>query len=467
MKWTSELYLKWISPKSIPAGTEWVFARKGALICRNSDGAIKAFCVFETSALNEEFSERLSLRLTKEEHLGDSFELLCSAAQKGRAEEVLSKIKSHKIQWTATKFFRISFLGSACTLRTRLKIVNVDDSPVILKLIKKVAESLGYVDVMAQVSNPRMGVAEILRLQPDVVTMDIQMPEMTGVELVGRLLEEKFFPVIMLTSLSPEDGPLIFNALNNGAFDYLQKPRLEEKEEFNIHFEERILCAAEGKKPNNILAQLNSKRSREKLSVLNFTYPPNLIWCIGASTGGTQALTQLFTSLPKKIPPTLVVLHIPAVFSKSFADTVNQLCPFTIKEAEHGEVLQDNHIYIAPGGLQMGVRAQGTKVFIDIQDAAPVNRFKPSVDYLFESITKLQHKEFVAGILTGMGRDGAKGLLELKKNGAVTFAQNEESCVVFGMPRAALEIGATDVALPLEDTAEWMLKRSVKEKKAA
>jgi two-component system chemotaxis response regulator CheB len=201
-----------------------------------------------------------------------------------------------------------------------------------------------------------------------------------------------------------------------------------------------------------------------KKASISFAHDNSII-AIGSSTGGTQALQRIFRSFPKEIPPVLVVQHIPAVFSKAFADRLNSICPFRVKEAEDGEKVEKNTVYIAPGGLQFKVRKR--KVYLT--DDAPVNRFKPSVDYLFNDLASRDEESIVAVMLTGMGKDGAAGMLKLKNKGALTLAQNEESCVVFGMPKEAIRAGGVDQVVHLDDMAEKIIEvyNSIEVKKKA
>jgi two-component system chemotaxis response regulator CheB len=187
---------------------------------------------------------------------------------------------------------------------------------------------------------------------------------------------------------------------------------------------------------------------------------------IGSSTGGTEALREILTRLPKQIPPVVIVQHIPAGFSKAFAERMDSLCPFKVKEAAHGDVLTPGHVFVAPGGLQMSIVYQNNQYVLNVNDDAPVNRHKPSVDYLFLSASKLSKKKVISLILTGMGSDGAKGMLELKKQGAVTIAQNEESCVVYGMPQAAVKLGCVDHVRHLKDIPSELLNQASSLKKS-
>jgi two-component system chemotaxis response regulator CheB len=299
-------------------------------------------------------------------------------------------------------------------------------------------------------------VAMLREWQPDVVTMDIQMPNKDGVELVREIMaSDRPLPIVMVSSLSLDEGSLVFEALNAGAFHYIQKPKLEDREAFDEQLHDCILEAAVGRRmPKTIVPAPKRMASTH--------YPKDLIWCLGSSTGGTQALTQIFTSLPDRIPPTLIVQHIPPVFSAAFANSLNNLCPFTVKEAQEGDIVKENHVYIAPGGKHMALvcRCSGGPITISLQDTEPVNRFKPSVDYMFAQVKALQGWRVVAGLLTGMGRDGAEGLLGLRQAGARTFAQDEDTSAVYGMPRAAAEIGAAEEIVALEDVGQTLMNLS-------
>jgi two-component system chemotaxis response regulator CheB len=287
------------------------------------------------------------------------------------------------------------------------------------------------------------------------------MPKKNGVEVLSDLLSQKHFPVLMISSLNLEEGSLVFDALNAGAFDYIQKPRLEDREAFKEEILSKALLAVEGREAHSSLRKLNSPKANAVNALANIAYPQNLVWCMGASTGGTQALTRVFTSLPSEIPPTLIVQHIPPIFSKAFADSLNSLCPFTVTEAQDGDILERNHAYVAPGGKQMRINKSGGNYVIVLSDDAPVNRFKPSVDYLFKQLAQIRDLKFVAGIFTGMGRDGAEGLLALRKAGANTFAQDESSSTVYGMPRAAVELKAPEHVCHIDQVAQHLLSLSL------
>lgn len=419
-----------------------------------SSESISGFTVLEPRDLNAEFLKRIINRRDQPAFKGLEFTLYAPLFLKHRVDTLLNNCGFH-LKVIFTSFVGIDYQAPGFLVRSRIRVVNVDDSPVMLKFLKHSLDEMQFVDIVAQVSDPQNAFAEILKRNPDLITMDIQMPGITGVDLVREILSEKFFPILMLSSLNLEEGSLVFDALNSGAFDYIQKPKFEEKEEFREELRSKILLGLEYQP----LKKTPAKVARLKLGQTSH-YDENLIWCFGASTGGTSALTEIFTSLPDQIPPTLIVQHIPPVFSRAFAESLNKICPFTVKEAEHGEILKKNHVYIAPGGMQMGVIQQLGKISIVLSDSAPINRFKPSVDFLFSEVARLPNLQVVAALLTGMGKDGAEGLLKLKKSSAFTIVQDEASSAVYGMPRHAFEIGAAMKVVSLQDMAHSFLEYS-------
>ncbi|MCT4642985.1 MAG: chemotaxis-specific protein-glutamate methyltransferase CheB [Bacteriovoracaceae bacterium] len=323
-------------------------------------------------------------------------------------------------------------------------VLIVDDSKTIQKLLSKIIEQSQVLNIIGVASSAAQA-QEIIEsgVRVDLITLDIHMPHMNGVEFLKSYLGKKNIPTVMISSVSINEGPLVMEALSSGAYTYIQKPsidKLAQVTESMLHKLEAVV---------KVGPKAKVFQSSQKKSLLNFNDLNGLI-AIGSSTGGTQALEEIFKTLPDQIPPIVVVQHIPAVFSKALANRLNDLCQFTVKEAQDGEFIEQNTIYIAPGGKQMKLTKSAGKKMVVITDDAPVNRFKPSVDYLFNSIPSLKIEKLVGVILTGMGSDGAKGLLALKDNGAYTIAQDKDSSVVFGMPKEAIALGATQkvVALP-------------------
>lgn len=340
----------------------------------------------------------------------------------------------------------------------KIKVMVIDDSKTIRVLLSKIFNSSPLIEVVAAVENPLEAEELIKKHRPDVITLDIHMPGMNGVELIKRYYPIYPIPTIMITSVNIKEGPLVFEALEIGAFDYIQKPKMEEIKEVSGTLIEKVISAAESKK--------KKKKEPEEISIPRRdvgNFGENTLIVLGASTGGTNAIKAVLEKFPSKVPPILIVQHIPPVFSRAFAERLNGLLPFKVTEAKNGDVIENNHVYIAEGGRQMRIKEVGDILKIELTDDPPVNRFKPSVDYLFDSAKSLVSKKNLVGVLlTGMGKDGANGLLKLKQAGARTIAQDEESSVVFGMPREAIRLGGAEVVSHLDDVASDVARLSKK-----
>ena len=341
----------------------------------------------------------------------------------------------------------------------KVKVLIVDDSKTIRDLLSKIFSQDDQIEIVGTAEDPLQVEALIPVLKPDVITLDIHMPGLNGVELLRRYLPKYKIPTVMISSISMEDGSFVLNALESGAVDYIQKPTFSELEAMTPIMIEKIKAASKAK-----------VKLQEKAPIQRQSHSPLLnakaLVVIGSSTGGTEALKQVFLAMPKEIPPILVVQHIPAVFSKAFADRLNQICPFEVKEAADGDEIKPNRVLIAPGGFQMAMVEGNPYPKVKIKDDLPVNRHKPSVDYLFQSAHLFAKKfDIVAAILTGMGADGARGMKMLKENGARTIAQDENTSVVFGMPREAIRLGGVDSVVPLDQIASKIIEFSAQKER--
>lgn len=324
--------------------------------------------------------------------------------------------------------------------KDKIKVLIVDDSKTIRNILAKIFATDPQFEVIGSLELPSQVEPFIEKNRPDVITLDIHMPEMDGVSLLKKIYPKYKIPCVMISSISLAEGPMVFDALENGAVDYIQKPEAKDIQALTPTIVEKIKMAS------NVKA--HKKVERSSASKVKATSAKDSLVVIGSSTGGTEALRTILTMLPDEIPPILIVQHIPAVFSLAFAKRMNDLCTFEVMEAKNGDEVKPNRVLVAPGGTQMKMIHKNGKTIVEINDDAPVNRFKPSVDYMFKSVVDNFFCHTVAVILTGMGKDGAKEMMSLKNKGAITIAQNEESCVVFGMPREAIAIGA---ALHVED----------------
>lgn len=343
-------------------------------------------------------------------------------------------------------------LAVSPVIKEKFKVLIVDDSKTIRNILNKIFSSDASFEVCAMAEKPSDVEDLILKHRPDVITLDIHMPEMDGVTLLKQIAPKYHIPTVMISSISMAEGPLVLEALEHGAVDYIQKPELSEIESVTPLILEKVKTAARAN-----MSKSNKKRNGRSVQVTGTCDLKSLI-VLGSSTGGTEAIREIITALPNQIPPMLIVQHIPAVFSAAFAKRMNDLCPFEVKEAEDGDEVRANRVLIAPGGKQMKFVYKNGKGHVEINDDEPVNRFKPSVDYLFYSVAKNLYTHTVAVILTGMGKDGARGMLELNKGGVKTIAQDEYSSVVFGMPKEAIAIGAADYVEPLNEIAERIVQ---------
>jgi len=332
----------------------------------------------------------------------------------------------------------------------KIKVLIVDDSATIRNLLSKICHHDPIFEVVGMADRPSEVKDLIRKSKPDVITLDIHMPEMNGVELLEQIHPLFNIPTVMISSISKEEGPLVLRALEIGAVDYIQKPQMSNISESAEQIRNSLKMAASVK---------IQKRDKVKKNLVSKTiFDQRNLVVIGASTGGTEALKDILEGMPKNIPPILVVQHIPPVFSAALASRLNNLCPFEVREAKDGDEVLANQVLIAPGGQQMGVRLSHGRLFVTIKNDPPMNRHKPSVDYLFQSVSKLNLKNVVAGILTGMGADGAKQMKVLHDQGTKTIAQNQNTCVVYGMPREAIELGAADFILPLNEIAQKIIQ---------
>ena len=345
----------------------------------------------------------------------------------------------------------------------KIRVLIVDDSPTIRKLLSHVILRDPMIEVVAAAELPSQVEALIVQHKPDVITLDIHMPEMDGVTLLKKIHPKYMIPTVMITSISRDEGPMVLEALESGAVDYIQKPTMETLDATVPLILEKIKTAAQVK-----LKTARARTTKTPVRLLSKTaIDQNRLVAIGSSTGGTEALREVLTRLPEEIPPILIVQHIPALFSLAFATRMNQLCPFEVKEAADGDEVKKGRVLIAPGGKQMKLVGKPGNFKVMIDDSPPVNRHKPSVDFLFHSVAELAGNHSIGVILTGMGADGAKGMLAMRKTGARTVAQDEASCVVFGMPKEAIHLGGAEKVCDLLEIPEVIIDFLQSAEKAA
>ena len=342
------------------------------------------------------------------------------------------------------------------TKQVKIRVLIVDDSAAIQKVLRAGLSKFEELEVVGCASDAFEAERLRKKLNPDAMTLDVQMPGKDGITYLRELRRTSVIPVIMVSDLSPTDAKPILEALEVGAFDFVHKPAFNEMEEKTHYLKELLVAAVKSKRRKRLdLPQQKRVTAPRCVAIAASSSSLFKLIAIGASTGGTEALRVVFAQFPEQTPPIVVVQHMPPVFTYAFAEGLNRISKINVREGSHREVLKPNTAYIAPGGKQMRViEGQGKELLLDITDEPPVNRFKPSVDYLFNSIANLGiAKKTRAALLTGMGDDGARGLLCLKDAGAHTIAQDEETCVVFGMPKAAIEKGAAMSVVPIDEVA--------------
>jgi two-component system, chemotaxis family, protein-glutamate methylesterase/glutaminase len=352
----------------------------------------------------------------------------------------------------------------------KIKVLVVDDSAFMRKLISDFLSSEPKIDVVGTARNGQDALAKLKQLNPDVITMDVEMPVMNGLEALKAIMQEQPTPVIMLSSTTTEGAENTIQAMTYGAFDFIAKPSGAISLDLHIVKDElisKVIHASRG----NVKGLLQSTKKIEitgdiysKIELTNkhvtWKNSSKKILCIGTSTGGPRALQKVLTGLPGNIDvPIFIVQHMPSGFTKSLADRLNSLCDITVKEAEHGEVIRKGVAYIAPGGYHLKVKRIGTSLAIDIELSEVRNGHRPSVDVMFESISELHEYVKIAVIMTGMGSDGSKGLKQLKESGQVIgIAESEESSIVFGMPKAAIATNHIDNVVPLDNISGTILR---------
>jgi len=345
------------------------------------------------------------------------------------------------------------------------RVLIIDDSSTMCKILEGVLKKCGcdVVGVMMKAEGVEQKIAE---LKPTILTVDINMEPVNGAELLRQLVLKNIrVPAIIISALTPSEGSLVLDALEWGAVDYVQKPTSNDLTAFTEILNHAVHAAIAGY--GKVGLRSATQAPVESFSRTTGGFDANYIVAIGASTGGTEAIRDVLVRLPKDFPPIVIVQHIPEHFSLAFAKRLNNLCEVEVCEAHGSEELRSGTVYIAPGGRHMKVIKQGSKYFTKIFDAEPVNRHKPSVDVLFESVAELGHKKVVAALLTGMGKDGARGLKKIFDQGHMTICQDEASCVVYGMPGVAVEMGAARKILPLMSIAQGLIKATTSKKKSA
>ncbi|WP_105181956.1 chemotaxis response regulator protein-glutamate methylesterase [Pseudoalteromonas sp. T1lg21] len=341
-----------------------------------------------------------------------------------------------------------------------IKVLIVDDSALIRGLLKEVLEQAQDIQVVGAAEDPYQARDLIKRLNPDVLTLDIEMPKMDGLSFLKNLMRLRPMPVVMISTLTQKGSPITLEALEIGAVDFIAKPTINVTENLQryAHLLHQKVRTAAGAR----IRAFKELKVEDDSALATLQFKTNSVLAIGASTGGTEAIKEVLVRMPENCPPIVITQHIPPVFSTSFAMRMDRTCKINVKEAEHGDKLQPGWAYIAPGDQHLSVVKKAGGLFCQLDSSELVNRHRPAVDVLFNSLVVACPKATVAALLTGMGSDGAQGLLALNQAGAYTIAQDELSSVVWGMPKAAVELNAANEVVRLDKVTAQMLKQAVK-----
>ncbi|GLH81189.1 chemotaxis response regulator protein-glutamate methylesterase [Bradyrhizobium sp. SSBR45G] len=338
-----------------------------------------------------------------------------------------------------------------------IRVLIVDDSVFVRQILTEILSSDPAIDVVGTAPNPIVARDMIKTLNPDVLTLDIEMPRMDGLAFLDKIMTLRPMPVLMISSLTQKGADTAIRALEMGAVDCVAKPVVGLVEGLPAMRSEIV-----GKVKAAALAKIRPRSGEQVRPIqrpgVSYNSSEKII-AIGASTGGVEALQELLMAFPSDTPATVITQHMPAMFTASFANRLNQLCAVTVKQAVSGERVLPGHAYIAPGGFHMELGRNGANYVCRVHDEPAVSGHRPSVDVLFRSVAHAAGPNAIGVILTGMGRDGALGLMEMRSAGAPTIGQDEASCVVYGMPKAARECGAVEIELPIGKIADHVLKR--------
>jgi two-component system chemotaxis response regulator CheB len=348
--------------------------------------------------------------------------------------------------------------------RSRIRVLIVDDSALVRQILTEILSADREIEVVGVASDAHVAREKIKSLNPDVITLDVEMPKMDGVTFLRNLMRLRPMPVVMVSSLTEHGADVTLDALSMGAVDYLPKPKIDlaaTLKDYGDQLTEKVKMAARARvralDPQRAIPQ--PKPSYGADAVIPAGAPPrqlrttDRIIAIGASTGGTEAIKDVLMGFPPDTPGIVIAQHIPKAFSGPFAKRMDACCQMTVYEAQDGQQILPGHVYIAPGDRHLLVQRDGARYVCRLDDGTPVNRHKPSVDVLFRSVAQNAGRNAIGVLLTGMGKDGARGLKEMREAGSPTIAQDEATSVVWGMPGEAVSIGAAEKVLPLSDIA--------------
>ncbi len=346
-------------------------------------------------------------------------------------------------------------------MKSKIKILIIDDSNLVRQSLKTVLSKDEDLEIMGMANDPYDAVRQIKEAVPDVITLDIEMPKMDGITFLKKLMNQHPIPVVVISTLSKRGTNEALKALEYGAVDVMHKPQITNGDELDRHAV--YLCNVVKSAARANLKKLNQKEiakikpiKKTDKAINQPLVPSRKVIAIGASTGGTEAIKNVLMNLDENSPGVVIVQHMPKMFTSQFADRLNADCRIEVKEATDGDIVMNGLALIAPGDKHMMLKRQGTSYVVEVKSGPLVNRHMPSVDVLFKSVARYAGNQAIGVLLTGMGKDGAKGLLEMKNLGGDTVAQDEESSVVFGMPKEAVNLEAAKHIMNLKQVATYL-----------
>lgn len=348
------------------------------------------------------------------------------------------------------------------TEKKKIKVMIIDDSALVRNTLTSIYNSDDEIEVIATAADPYVAVQKLKEEVPDVISLDVEMPRMDGITFLAKLMSQHPIPVVIISTLTERSTENAILALEYGAVEVLAKPKLGTKQ--NLEAVREQLC-------NKIKAASNAYVKRRGIQTASVLRTPKSIVpirttenviAVGASTGGTEAIRTFLMDMPLDCPGIVITQHMPELFTKQFAKRLDELCLINVREAVHGETVIRGTALIAPGNSHMRLRRSGTRYYVELDQSPLVNNHRPSVDVLFESVSDSAGKNAIGVIMTGMGRDGAKGMKMMHEKGAHTIAQDEDSCIVYGMPKEAVKLGAATSTLPLNQISRHIIQKTFK-----
>lgn len=343
----------------------------------------------------------------------------------------------------------------------KVRVLIVDDSALIRQMFQEMLSSDPGIEVIGTANDPYMAREKIKQLNPDVITLDVEMPKMDGISFLQKIMTLRPMPVVMASTLTQKGADITLQALEIGAVDYVSKPAADLRRDTIALLRDELVAKVKMAACAKVASHSDSHPKGHEQHNLHkpvFTGDPaKSLIAIGSSTGGVEALRDTLKQMPEHTPPIIITQHMPEVFTRSFAARLDRISAIRVCEAEHKQRILPSHVYIAPGNRHLQIQQKAGQLYCILDDGPNVSGHKPSVDVMFASVAQVMGAKAVAAILTGMGKDGANGLLQIRKAGGHTLAEHEQTCVVYGMPKAAVELGAAEKIVPLPQVAYELL----------